>query len=276
MAGLGSRFDSQGYILPKHLLPVSGKPMILKVIEGMPKSDKWIFILRKEHITKYKIDQLIKTQLPGAIIISIDYTTEGQACTCMLAKDFLDPEEELFIGACDHSFLYNEEKFQELKNNPDINAIFLTFTKKELLRKTPRDFGWFRLEEDNETISDISIKIPVSEDPFNDHAVTGSFYFKKAKYFMESVNLMIQENYRINNEFYIDSLPIFLRKLDKKSVIFDVDLYVTWGKPDELHEYENIEFILNNSLPEEILTEEQKRYFPLWKKYFSQESNWHE
>ena len=89
MAGLGSRFYEQGYQLPKPLIPVSEKPMIVRVIESLPKSDKWIFIMRKEHIDKYKIDCLLKKKISNAIIISVDKTTEGQASTCMLAMPYL-------------------------------------------------------------------------------------------------------------------------------------------------------------------------------------------
>jgi len=65
---------------------------------------------------------------------------------------------------------------------------------------------------------------------------------------------MVKENFRINNEFYVDAMPIFLNKLGKKSVIFDVDLYVGWGSPSDLKDYEKIE---NSNTVEK-----------LWKKYF--------
>jgi NDP-sugar pyrophosphorylase family protein len=60
MAGVGSRFEKHGYKLPKPLIPVSGMPMIINVIRGMPESDKWIFIVRQDHIDEYKIDELKK------------------------------------------------------------------------------------------------------------------------------------------------------------------------------------------------------------------------
>jgi len=53
---------------------------------------------------------------------------------------------------------------------------------------------------------------------------------------------MVKENYRINNEFYVDSMPIFYKKMGKRSVIFDVDLYVGWGKPSDLYQYEEREY----------------------------------
>lgn len=271
MAGLGTRFSNAGYKLSKPLIHVSGVPMIIKVIRDLPKADKWIFVMRQEHIN-YRVDELIKKEIPNAIIISVKEDTEGQACTCMLAKEYLDSDEELLIASCDSGFLYNKEKFEELKKRQDVDSIVWTFTQRETLKRNPNAWGWYKLKEDNETIKDISIKLPVSNNPYNDHAVVATFYFKKAKDFIEAYNLMVKENYRINNEFYVDAIPKFLKKRNKKSIIFDVDLCVGWGKPDDLHDYEKIEFIIKNNLLQK-LSKEEKRLFYLWRKYFEKSQN---
>jgi dTDP-glucose pyrophosphorylase len=259
MAGTGSRFADAGYMLPKALIPVSGKPMILGAIEHMPQADKWVFIVRQEHIDQYYIDALIKKEIPDAIIVSVDKTTEGQASTCMLAMPHVDPNDSVFIAACDNSFLYNHAEYEKLVNDTSVDSIVWTFTKDKLLEISPKSWGWIKLESDGVTIDDMSVKIPVSDTPFNDHAVVATFYFRKAQDFIDAYNLMVKENYRINNEFYVDSLPIFLKKLQKKSVIFDVDLYVGWGKPSDLYLYEYNEFM--NSLG--------KLDDAAWKQYFS-------
>jgi len=271
MAGLGTRFSNEGYKLSKPLISVSGIPMIIKVIRDLPPADKWIFVIRKEHLD-YGIDKLIKKEIQNAIIIPIEKTTNGQACTCMLAEEYLNPEEELFIASCDNGFLYNKEKFNELKKRTDTDCIIWTFTQREILKKNPNAWGWYKLAEDNETITDISIKTPVSDNPYNDHAVVATFYFKKAKDFIDSINLMIKQDYKINNEFYVDAVPNFLKQMNKKSIIFDVDLYVGWGKPDDLHDYERIGFIAKSGIIPENLTDEEKRLLPLWKKYFNIEN----
>ena len=273
MAGLGTRFSEQGYSLSKPLIPVSGMPMILKVIRDLPKADKWIFVIRREHLD-YKVDELIKKEIPDAIFL-IDENPTGQATSCMIAKDYLNTDEELFIAACDNGFLYNEEKFNQLRQRQDIDCIIWTFTQRETLRRNPKAWGWYKLKEDNKTIEDISVKVPVSDNPFNDHAVVATFYFKRAKDFVNSINLMIEQDYRINNEFYVDSVPKFLKQLNKKSIIFDVDLYVGWGKPDDLHDYERIELISKYNMIPSNITEEEKRLLPLWKRYF-EKSNHHQ
>ena len=80
---------------------------------------------------------------------------------------------------------------------------------------------------------------------------------------------MVNADYRINNEFYIDAVPKFLQKLGKKSIIFDVDLYVGWGTPDALHDYERMEFMIKNKTKLHDMTEEEQRLLPLWSAYFN-------
>lgn len=263
MSGSGSRFSDAGYTLPKPLIPVSGQPMILSVIDAMPESDKWIFILREEHVTKYAVDKVILSRVPNAIIV-IDPNPHGQATTCLLALPHLNPDEDMFIVACDNSFLYNKEKFAELKNRLDADMVMWTFTHDELLTANPEAWGWVKLEADGETINTMSIKIPVSNNPLNDHAVVATFYFKKSVQFKEACDLMMKEEYKINGEFYVDSLPIFYKKLGRKAVIFDVDLYVGWGKPADLHKYEEWEYQYHYGNLKTSSNESEK----LWVKYF--------
>lgn len=274
LAGEGRRFLDVGYLLPKPLIPVSGKPMIIQAIRGMPKADKWIFIVRKEHIDNYFIDELIKSEIKDAIIIVVEKTTEGQARTAMLAQPYLKPEDSVFIAACDNTFLINEKEYEKLTKDENVDAIVWTFTKLKSLKDNPTAYGWTVLDDDKKTIKDMSVKIPVSDDPYNDRAVCATFFFRRAKDFIDAVNLMIKENYRIKNEFYIDSVPIFLKKLNKRSVIFDVDLYVGWNVPADLYQYQKWEYLCSlNKLPKIELTEEGKKQLPLWKRYFERLRN---
>lgn len=264
MSGSGSRFSDVGYLLPKPLIPLSGQPMINRVIDSMPKADKWIFIVRQEHVEKYELDKYIKTKLPEAIIV-VEDKPWGQAPSCMLAMPFVEDNEDIFIAACDNSFIYNAGKFEAIKNDPTVDAVIWTFTNNKLLADKPEAWGWVKLGSDNSTIIDMSVKVPVSNNPLNDHAVVATFYFKKASEFKKAYGLMVEQNFRINNEFYIDSMPIFYNHIGKKSVIFDVDLYIGWGKPSDLYEYELREYYYSEHLGACQDTEKDKE---LWQRYF--------
>ncbi len=248
MAGVGSRFAESGYTLPKALIPVSGQPMIVQVIRSLPAADKWIFIVRAEHIADYAIDVLIRREIPEAIVIPVSETTEGQASTCALALPHLKPDESIFIAASDNSFLYDKNKFEALKKDDQVDAIVWTFTKHPALSERPESWGWIKLQSDNVTIEDVSVKIPISATPFNDHAVVGTFYFRRAADFQAAYELMVKTDYRTKGEFYVDSMPVFYKKLDKRSILFDVDLYVGWGKPEDLYAYQEWEYKVKNDI----------------------------
>ena len=268
MAGEGKRFLDAGYGLPKPLIAVSGRPMIINAVRNMPKSDKWIFIVLQEHIDKYKIDEIIKKEVADAIIVSVSKVTEGQACTCMLAEPYLEKDEPVFIAACDNSYLYNREKYELLLEDKSVDSIVWSFTRHETLRKNPNARGWCVLEDDGITIKGMSVKTPISSDPYNDHAVVASFFFRRLKDFIDAVRMMIKEDYRINNEFYVDAVPIFMKKLEKRSVIFDIDYYFDWGNPRDLYEYQRLEsFVRSGS--KLIMPDEVNRVLPLLQKYFS-------
>ena len=259
MAGLGSRFSAEGYLLPKPLIPVSGLPMISQVIRRLPKAEETVFIVREEHRHEFAIEEIIKNEDPHARIISLSETTDGQATTCLLGLEGVPDDEEVFISACDNSFLFDEAKFAALRARPDVDCIVWTFTKDELLTAKPTAWGWVKLADDGETITDMSVKVPVSDTPFNDHAVVATFWFRRAGDYRAAYAKMVEENYRINDEFYVDSMPVFMQKIEKKSVIFPVDLYVSWGKPADLHLYDLREY-------EHSIGQDKSG---AWKKFFS-------
>lgn len=270
MAGAGVRFAQAGYSLPKPLISVSGQPMILNVVRDLPPAERWVFVVRKEHLSDYHIDRVLISAVPSAEIL-IDPEPSGQAMTCLQARSSIDPSASLLIASCDNGYLYNAKKYQELKNDSTVDAIVWTFTERETLRRNPTAWGWNELKKDGRTIQQVSIKNPVSNDPFHDHAVVATFWFRRAEDFFMAADRLVLDNSRVKNEFYVDAIPNYLRMMRKRSVIFDVDLYVGWGKPDDLHEYEFMDFTCQHGT--EKLNEEQQRLLPLWKEYFLKTRN---
>ena len=108
MAGLGSRFFTEQYKLPKPLIDIRGKPMIQRAIETLDLDGQYFFLLRQSEFTKAMIST-IKAILPSAKFKIIDYLTEGPACSAMLFEyDLdLDPDDELVIANCDQIMSWN-------------------------------------------------------------------------------------------------------------------------------------------------------------------------
>ena len=89
MAGLGKRFLDKGYEIPKPLILIKNKPMFVRAVKCLPKSDLLIFICLKEHIKKYKIDKIINHFFPNSKIIISKKKKIGQAADCFEASKFL-------------------------------------------------------------------------------------------------------------------------------------------------------------------------------------------
>ena len=113
MAGEGKRFKEAGYTIPKPLIEVDGKPMVIRALESLPRASKNILIVRKEHLNIDDFKSLLNNYFENVIIVEIDYLTEGQASTCLLSESHVPKDSIINIGACDIGFEYNMIKYKE-------------------------------------------------------------------------------------------------------------------------------------------------------------------
>ena len=86
IAGDGKRFKDAGYSVPKPLIEVDGKPMVVKALESLPKASKNILIVRKDQLDIKNFKLILNQYFDNLVIIEIDYLTKGQASTCLLAE----------------------------------------------------------------------------------------------------------------------------------------------------------------------------------------------
>lgn len=247
MAGEGSRFKAEGYETPKPLIHVLGKPMVIQAAESLPKSDRYIFICRSFHISEYQIDKHLKDYYPQAEIITVDQLTEGQASTCLLAKDLVNTDEPLLIGASDNGMQYDMSRFEA--EAQDADCFVFTFRNNVTVVPKPKQYGWVAVD-DQGNATKVSVKVPISDNPIKDHAVVGAFYFKKGSLFVEAAERMIAKNRRVNNEFYVDECINEVIEAGYKVKAFEIDYYICWGTPNDY------------------------RTFNYWESFFRQES-WH-
>lgn len=235
MAGEGKRFKDQGYKTPKPLILVSGKPMVIMAAESLPKADKWVFVCREEHINDYKINETLKSYFQNVEIIKVDKLTEGQASTCLLAKDLINNDKELLIGACDNGMIWNKDEFDKLKNEAD--CLVWTFRNNVAVKKKPEAYGWIVIDGNNNAVK-ASVKIPISRNPTNDHAIIGTFWFKKGSIFVESAEAMISKEDRVNGEFYVDQCINYVINAGYKVKVFEIEKYICWGAPEDLKKFQ--------------------------------------
>ncbi|MEM7381381.1 MAG: NTP transferase domain-containing protein [Bacteroidota bacterium] len=236
LAGRGSRFVKEGYQDPKPLIKVSGKPMIVQAADHLPKAEKNIFVCLEEHIKKYPLADSINIAYPSSKIVSINEVTEGQACTCELGLKGEDVEAPLLIAACDNGMLWDSEVYKDLIADETVDAIVWSFRNHPSSERNPEMYGWIRADEKND-VHGVSVKIPISTTPREDHAIVGTFYFRKTKHFLDAIHRMYEKDIRVNGEFYVDSCINELVEMGLKVKVFEIDHYVGWGTPNDYLTY---------------------------------------
>ncbi len=237
MAGAGERFAREGYDLPKPLIPVSGLPMAVRAARALPHGDRWVFVCLRQHLQEYGLDRVLERHFPGCRVIAIDHMTEGQACTCALAEPAVDPEEPLCIGACDNGMLWDRARLERLWADPRVDALIFTFRGNPTVVRSPTAYGWVRVDQDGRALG-VSCKVPLSERPLRDHAIVGTFWFRRASLFFDGVREQVARDLRVNREFYVDVTMNVLIEQGLDVRVFEVDRYIAWGTPEDLRTYE--------------------------------------
>jgi len=204
----------------------------------LPKMAKAIFVCRDEHLRDHPLEAVLKARFgANTQTVSVDHLTEGQACTCLLAKDKLDLDAPLMIGACDNGMVWDEAAFAALIADPAVDCVVWTFRGHPGAQRNPKAYGWVRTDAKG-VVTEVSVKQAISEHPAKDPGVIGSFWFRKASYFVEAAEELIRQNRRVNNEFYADSVINVLIEQGRHARIFDVQRYLCWGTPDDLRTWE--------------------------------------
>ena len=238
MAGKGSRFIDKGYKKPKPLIDVDGLPMVVKAIECLPESDDNLFMCLKEHITDYNIDEELKKYYINSKVVEIDGVTDGQACTCEIGinQTNLDLENPILISACDNGVQYDAEEYDKLIKDENLDIIVWSFRNDQSSKLNPNSYAWLEVDENN-FIKNVSCKKFIYDNPLKTHAIIGTMFFRKGKYFIDGLQKNYEKNIRTNNEFYVDDVLNQNIKMGLNIKVFEVKKYVCWGTPDDYLTY---------------------------------------
>lgn len=233
-AGLGKRFSQEGYDLPKPFIEVSKKPMAIQAINDLPMTENLNLVFRKSMTGIDLLKKEIIKSYPSVKSINIDKITNGQAETCLYGLNSENNNKPLTISACDNGIIYNKKKFLEFFNNNSIDVIVWGCENFPGAKKFPKMYGW--IEHNNFQVKRVHVK-KIYRNPNIDPIIVGTFTFKKASFFKEAVELLISNNLRVNDEFYVDSCINNAIDIGLNVAYFPIEYYLCWGTPNDLNTY---------------------------------------
>lgn len=227
MAGEGQRFIDAGYTMPKPFIDVQGLPMVVRVItEANLTHCRIIFLVKQDHICNHNAHRVLTAAFPHCEIVPVHGTTQGAACTTLLASDLINNSDPLIIMNCDQIIHWDaEDHLKWMLTDPSVGGI-ATFLDTERSPKWSfakvRD-GWVECVAEKEPISDL--------------ATVGIYVWKKGQDYVKYAKQMITNNIRTNNEFYV--CPVFNEAIKdgKKIRVKNVDSMHGIGTPEDLQNF---------------------------------------
>ena len=203
---------------PKPFLPIFGKEMYKWVIENMLPQNPVLRALVQVHIIIREEHRSLFEMTEGIHLHTIPSLTEGPACTVLTVKDIIHTSDPLIIANSDQHLEWDSDALYYSLLHPSMDGIISTFSQLD-----PTDIKWSYAKTDaNQNVTEVAEKRYISS-----NASTGIYGFSQGSDFVTFAESMIEQNIRVNNEFYV--CPVYNEAIKAKRVIRVLECYKMWG-----------------------------------------------
>ena len=202
MAGWGSRLRPHTLTIPKPMVPIAGKPIVQRLVEGLvqavdEKIEEINFVIREEfgQATEEKLKEVAR-DLNTKAIISYQDSPEGTAHAIFCAKESLNGP--VIVAFADTLFRTDFKIDSEKDGVIWVNKV-----------EDPKAFGVVKVNDDN-VITDFVEK---PQEFVSDLAIIGIYYFKDGEALKEEIEYLLDNKLREKGEYQLtDALENLKRK----------------------------------------------------------------
>jgi NDP-sugar pyrophosphorylase family protein len=246
MAGTGNRFVEKGYTDPKPLIKVNGKMIIDYILDMFDReNDEFVFICNDIHLATTKMREVLETLVSKSTIVSMPQHKLGPVHTVKQVYDLIADDEEIIVSYCDNPHLWNRKDFESKMRVGKFDGCVLTHTgfHPHTLAHTKMAF----VKGKNGVLEEIKEKACYTDNPTNEHASTGVYYFSKGSYIKKYFNLAVERDIHYNGEYYVTLVYNLLVQDDLKVGYYDTPFVTVFGTPEEVENFEAWATILNGT-----------------------------
>lgn len=225
MGGAGSRFFKDGFIMPKPLIEIKGKPFLYWAtlsISNFVEVEDIIFVVLQQHIDEFNIDKVIKKYFPEAKIEVIPKLLNGAVLTCMNGVKNINDDLPIIFNDCDHMFICR--KFYDFCKKGKFDTpegALLTFESND------SKYSFLEMDDNGNVINTVEKKA------VSNYAICGAYYFKNTEIFLECAQEYLNNcNY---DEYYVSGIYNIMAYHNMKIINFSCDMHLPFGTPEEYH-----------------------------------------
>jgi hypothetical protein len=169
-------------------------------------------------------------KIPNAHLLELKTTTRGAIETCLLAEEFIKPDDAVLILDCDLWIRSNEfTRFIVSDLEAPIDGVggALAFFNSD----SPR-YSYLLSDEQGFVVKTAEKKV------ISGRAIAGAYYISKGKDFLDSAHQVMNSELESGQEFYTSYIYNQLIRMDLKIKSFRLTEYRSFGTPEELCEVE--------------------------------------
>jgi bifunctional N-acetylglucosamine-1-phosphate-uridyltransferase/glucosamine-1-phosphate-acetyltransferase GlmU-like protein len=267
MAGTGQRFVDRGYIEPKPLIKVNEKRIIEYILDMFSEDDEFVFICNNDHTDNTNMGEILYEIRPNVKVWFMPQHKLGPVHTVKTVYDEIDDDEEVIISYCDNPYLWDRDDFINHIRENELDGCILTHTgfHPHTLANTKMAF----IKEKDGLLEEIKEKECYTDNPMNEHASTGIYYFRKGSYVKKYFEEMIERDINYNGEYYVTLVYNLLVEDGLRVGYYDTPYVTVFGTPDEVENFEAWATILKGS---QVKNEEDLlKCYNYWKEYHESE-----
>jgi len=268
MAGIGNRFVQAGYTDPKPLIRVNGRRIIEYILDLFEPDDEIHFICNETHLAETNMRQVLSELRSDAQILEIKNHKKGPIYTIMPFIERVKNDEPVLVCYCDNPFLWDKKHFVKYVKENNLDGCILTHSgmHPHTLNSTKMAF----LKTEKNVMLEIKEKECYTNNPMNEHASTGAYYFRTGALMKQCFEDVINKNINYNGEYYVTLAYNSLVNEGARIGYYDTEFVTVFGTPQEVESFEAWVTILNSG---QVRSEQDLiECYRYWRKYHDKTS----
>lgn len=231
MGGAGSRFRKAGYKIPKYMITAKGKTLfewsMISLSGFRQDAAQFIFIAMQDEsadVQSFVREQCEKIGIHDYHVVLLEYLTDGQAATAMLAEKYWNREHGLLIYNIDTYVEEGEMNSRQLCGDGFIPCF----------RAAGSHWSFVKTDDTGRAV-EVKEKERISE-----HCTIGAYYFRSCQLYADLYHDYYDKNMNlVNGEKYV--APLYNHLLSRNGEIYISDINPqkvhVLGTPEELEAF---------------------------------------
>jgi len=237
MSGTGERFRKAGYVDPKPLISVGGKPIIEHLMERFPKDANFVFICNEDHLNQTKLREVLQRLAPQGKIIAIKPHKLGPVHAVLEASSVIDDTLPTIVNYCDFSFQWDAEHFLDWTKRLDVDGAVICYRGFHPHYFGSTNYAFCRTTPHNRVL-EVREKENFTSDRTKEFASSGTYFFRNGKVVKDYFAKAKESGPSYQGEFYVSLVYNQLIQDGLKVQVYQIDTFLQWGTPEDVQDWE--------------------------------------